>query len=192
MINSVFAMQGLGQFGAGMALLITTVGFKQGLETAPTPAACSTTYACVSAVDKIWRIIIGFGAVPACVALYFRLTIPETPRYTFDVSRSVREVAADIEAVHHADGHRLEKKTEKASWREFGTHYRKWKNLKILLGAALSWFFLVRPSAARVEARLTRDRISPSTDSASITRSSSTPSAGPAARTSTRSCTRRP
>jgi len=144
MINSVFAMQGLGQFGAGLALLITTAGFRSGLETAATPTACSSTYACVSAVDKIWRIIIGFGAVPACVALYFRLTIPETPRYTFDVSRSVREVADDIEAVRHADSPPAEKRTDKASWKEFGTHYRKWKNLKVLLGAALSWFFLVR------------------------------------------------
>lgn len=34
----------------------------------------------------MWQIIIGFGAVPGCIALYFRLTIPEAPCYTFNVS----------------------------------------------------------------------------------------------------------
>ncbi len=39
--------------------------------------------------------VIGFGAVPACCALYFRLTIPETPRFQFDVKRDVEQAAAD-------------------------------------------------------------------------------------------------
>ena len=32
-------------------------------------------------IDQVWRLLIGLGCVPAVVALYFRLTIPETPRY---------------------------------------------------------------------------------------------------------------
>ena len=141
MINAVFAMQGIGQLGAGLMLLITSSAFKDSLSTAATPTACSTTYACDSAVDKIWRIIIGFGAVPGCIALYFRLTIPETPRYTFDVSQNA--AVADIEALNNIQRPEGNNKTEKASWKEFGHHYGKWKNLKVLLGAALSWFFLV-------------------------------------------------
>jgi hypothetical protein len=46
----------------------------------------------------MWRVLIGFGAVPACIALYYRLTIPETPRYTFDVARDVEKVNDDVEA----------------------------------------------------------------------------------------------
>ena len=34
----------------------------------------------------------------------------------------------------------------KASWKDFGHHYKQWKNLKVLLGISLSWFFLVRSS----------------------------------------------
>jgi MFS transporter, PHS family, inorganic phosphate transporter len=70
MINAVFANQGLGQFGAALMLLIVTAAFKNSLATATTLTACSSTYACASAADKMWRIIIGVGAVPACVALY--------------------------------------------------------------------------------------------------------------------------
>ncbi len=70
MVNAVFAMQGVGQLAAAIILLIVTVGFKDGLASSPKPAACSTSYACASAVDKMWRIVVGFGAVPACLALY--------------------------------------------------------------------------------------------------------------------------
>ena len=64
--------------------LITARGFERSLNTATTFAACGGV--CGFAVNKMWRVIIGFGAVPDCIALYFRLTIPETPRYTFDVA----------------------------------------------------------------------------------------------------------
>lgn len=32
----------------------------------------------------------------------------------------------------------------KASWSDFARYYREWRHLKVLLGCALSWFFLVR------------------------------------------------
>ncbi|KAJ3049014.1 phosphate transporter, partial [Rhizoclosmatium hyalinum] len=35
-----------------------------------------------SYLDTVWRIAVGFGIVPALCAVYFRLTIPETPRFT--------------------------------------------------------------------------------------------------------------
>lgn len=88
-MNAVFAMQGIGQFAAAIVALIVTAGFKESLETATKASTC--TGVCQLAVDKMWRVIIGFGAVPACIALYYRLTIPETPRYTFDVARECRE-----------------------------------------------------------------------------------------------------
>jgi MFS transporter, PHS family, inorganic phosphate transporter len=48
-------------------------------------------------VDFLWRIIIGLGCVPATLALYFRLTIPETPRFTMDVERNVRQASQDVD-----------------------------------------------------------------------------------------------
>lgn len=58
-MGSVFAMQGLGQFGAGIIALIVTAGFKDSLSSAVDTAHC--TGICGSAVDKMWRVIIGFG-----------------------------------------------------------------------------------------------------------------------------------
>ncbi|MCJ1466404.1 acid phosphatase pho5 [Pseudocyphellaria aurata] len=155
MMGSVFAMQGIGQFTAAMIALIVTSGFKQSLLSAKTAAACDGV--CLLAVDKMWRVIIGFGAVPGCIALYYRLTIPETPRYTFDVARDVEKAGEDTKAYiqGRAEGHpdeirrvttiqetagRLE--IPKASWSDFFRHYSQWRHGKVLLGTAGSWFTL--------------------------------------------------
>ncbi|PWY75489.1 phosphate permease [Aspergillus heteromorphus CBS 117.55] len=155
MMGAVFAMQGFGQFAAAIVALIATVGFKGSLESAKTVANCSGV--CQLAVDKMWRIVIGFGAVPACIALYYRLTIPETPRFTFDVARDLLKGDEDVEAyiLGKHEGHPDEVKrvavlkstdinflTPKASWSDFWSHYLTWKHGKMLLGTAGSWFFL--------------------------------------------------
>jgi PHS family inorganic phosphate transporter-like MFS transporter len=155
MMNAVFAMQGIGQFTAAIMALIVTAGFKESLITGSKAATC--TGVCQLAVDKMWRIIIGFGAVPGCIALYYRLTIPETPRYTFDVARDVETAAADANAYMHgkAAGHpdeitrvtAMQQQSQnlqipKASMRDFIHHYGQWRYGKVLLGTAGSWFFL--------------------------------------------------
>ncbi|KAL8868294.1 MAG: hypothetical protein Q9174_005086, partial [Haloplaca sp. 1 TL-2023] len=155
MMGAVFAMQGIGQLAAALIALIVTAGFKESLLTASSASACDGV--CQVAVDKMWRVIIGFGAVPGCIALYYRLTIPETPRYTFDVARDVEKAGEDTKAYVQgkAEGHpdevcrvraiaeaegRIE--TPKASFRDFVAHYKQWKYGKVLLGTAGSWFFL--------------------------------------------------
>ncbi|KAG8629793.1 hypothetical protein KVT40_001412 [Elsinoe batatas] len=155
MMGSVFAMQGIGQFAAGIVALCATVGFKGSLSTAKNQASC--TGECLVAADKIWRVIIGFGAVPGCIALYYRLTIPETPRYTFDVARDVTKAGSDVKAyiagvpegkpdeiarVHTATQDQQQLEVPKASWSDFWHHYGQWKYGKVLLGTAGSWFFL--------------------------------------------------
>jgi len=62
MMGAVFAMQGFGQFGAGVVAIIVTAGFKDSLIGTNTVANC--TGGCASAVDKMWRVVVGFGAVP--------------------------------------------------------------------------------------------------------------------------------
>lgn len=155
MMGAVFSMQGFGQFAAAIIALIVTSGFKESLETASSVSKCSGV--CQLAVDKMWRVIIGFGAVPACIALYYRLTIPETPRYTFDVRRDVVKADEDVRAyiAGKSEGHPdeiqrvsalKEQSTElsipKASWADFWRYYGTWKNGHVLLGTAGSWFFL--------------------------------------------------
>lgn len=168
-MGSVFAMQGFGQLGGALVALCAIAGFKDSLSTAASYAKCSGV--CGLAVDKIWRILIGkslplpsislttntpqgMGAVPACIALYYRLTIPETPRYTFDIARDIEKAGGDVTAYIEgksggspdelsraqalAQGNQLE--VPKASWSDFISFYSKWKNGKILLGTAGSWF----------------------------------------------------
>ena len=152
---AVFAMQGFGQFTAGLVTLIVTAGFKESLITASDFSTCSGV--CQLAVDKMWRTVIGFGAVPGCIALYYRLTIPETPRYTFDVARDVIKAGSDIKAyvagkpegvpdeivrVQQMQENRDRLEIPEAGFGDFFRHYSKWKYAKILIGTAGSWFLL--------------------------------------------------
>lgn len=207
-MGAVFAMQGIGQFTAAMICLIVTAGFKESLLLGSAPATC--TGDCALAVDKMWRVIIGFGAVPGCIALYFRLTIPETPRYTFDVARDVEKADQDTKAymagksegkpdimtqaaaVQHAEG-TLE--IPKASWGDFMRHYMQWKHGKVLIGTAGSWFFL-DVSSSVLSFRNTNDQRtnqsrSLSTASVSITQLSFLPLATRKVTACTRSSTTR-
>lgn len=99
----------------------------------------------------------GFGAVPACLALYYRLTIPETPRYTFDIARDVEKARFDVKAymtgkhegVPPSEMKRIELLSQadslalpKASFSDFTRYFSKWNNAKTLIGAAGSWFCL--------------------------------------------------
>lgn len=137
MMASVFAMQGFGILGSAIVALIVLAGFRSSIITD------------VSAVDYCWRIVLGCGAVPGIAALYFRLTIPETPRYTMDVEHDVNKASNDItsylqktdtndddeNAGNHVD-------VPKASWSDFVGYFGKWKNGKVLLGTSMSWFAL--------------------------------------------------
>jgi len=153
---AVFSMQGAGQFAAAMVALITTIGFKESF-THSTNNFDTCNEICRVAGDRSWRIIIGFGAVPACFALYYRITIPETPRYTFDVAQDIEKAQADIKAyvnnqkegeVDPVSQQRTKQKMGKhlaaprASWGDLWSYFSQWKNAKILFGTTSSWFFL--------------------------------------------------
>jgi PHS family inorganic phosphate transporter-like MFS transporter len=46
---------------------------------------------------SIWRCVIGTGAVLALLAIFYRISIPESPRYTLDVDGDGRQAVSDIE-----------------------------------------------------------------------------------------------
>lgn len=148
MMAAVFASQGFGQFSAALISFICAAAYKGALDTSECGVDCQT------ALDQSWRIVYGLGLVPACLALYFRLTMPETIRYTLDVLNDERRAVADAE--HYASG-RLgpanrrgswydveeeERRLPKASFHDFIRHFRRWKTGKVLLGTAVSWFLL--------------------------------------------------
>ncbi|KAI0132569.1 H+ symporter [Xylariales sp. AK1849] len=155
MMAAVFSMQGLGQLMAAVVALIVTTAFKDAYHGAPNVQACD--YICQTAADRSWRIIVGVGAIPACFALYYRITIPETPRYTFEVARDVEKASADIKAyvasnssgeVDEVQQARMKKvaspalNVPTASWPDLFAYFSKWKNGRVLIGTTMSWFFL--------------------------------------------------
>lgn len=149
---AVFSMQGAGQFVAAIVALVVTVGFRNSFRS-ESVAACDTL--CQVAADRGWRIIIGCGALPGIFAFYYRITIPETPRYTFDVAQDIEKADADIKAFKdgEAEGHPDALKQQrtkllqgpsliqpKASWSDFYQYFRQWKNGSLLFATMASWF----------------------------------------------------
>lgn len=156
MMGAVFAMQGFGQLGGALVMLCLVAGFKSKLVKASGYDTC--TGDCQVAVDQMWRALIGLGIVPACIALYYRLTIPETPRYTFDVARDVEKANEDAKQYlsgKHGEGNvdeitqvaarrqsAAQLEVPKASFKDFFRFYGKLRNGKILFGTAMSWLLL--------------------------------------------------
>ncbi|KIM62761.1 hypothetical protein SCLCIDRAFT_1214873 [Scleroderma citrinum Foug A] len=141
LMTAVFAFQGWGQLTAAIIGLIVVSAYKNEVLASTFPAA--------KPVDYMWRILIGLGCVPGIIALYFRLTIPETPRFTMDVERNVAQASKDIENVittgtyiSDEDGPIQRVEAPRASIADFRAYFSKWKNLKVIIGTAYSWFAL--------------------------------------------------
>jgi PHS family inorganic phosphate transporter-like MFS transporter len=144
MIAAVFAMQGFGILAASIVSTVTVVAFRSLIEE-------DQLY-----FDYVWRICVGLGAIPGLVAIYFRLTIPETPRYTMDIDMDLTKATKDIGKVLGKDDEENArdvaaaaaaaefhaKAAAKASFADFRRYFSKWPNLKILLGTSMSWFAL--------------------------------------------------
>jgi MFS transporter, PHS family, inorganic phosphate transporter len=152
---SVFAMQGLGQFAAALIALITAECFRHQLEPVKNMAQCDGS--CLTSIDIMWRIIMGFGGIPGWFALYYRLTIPETPRYTFDVLQDVEKAVGDTR--RYRSGQKGEAQLDplrharmRADMRKYGKpkpsvmevirYFGSMRTALHLVGTAGSWFFL--------------------------------------------------
>jgi len=142
MISAVFAMQGIGYVMGSVVMICALSAFKNQINND------------VYMLDYVWRIMIGFGVIPALCAVYFRLTIPETPRYTVDVigdeEKAEMDVARVLEMNTQANVTSNWAETEEAAktervavkentFRDFVAHFGQWKNAKVLIGAAYCW-----------------------------------------------------
>ncbi|ORE08843.1 phosphate:H+ symporter [Rhizopus microsporus var. microsporus] len=139
MMAAVFAMQGIGQVTASLVGMVVTAAYKSAIE-------ADQMY-----LDYVWRIVIGLGAVPAVCALYYRLTIPETPRYTMDVEHKVGQAEQDARKFLRENGKPIPSSSSsssadtiqpKASWKDFFRYFGRWRHGRVLLGTAYSWFAL--------------------------------------------------
>ncbi|KAG9324702.1 hypothetical protein KVV02_001684 [Mortierella alpina] len=142
MMAAVFAMQGFGYLTTGIVTIILLAAFKDMIIANP------------QNLDYVWRILIGFGCLPALVAVYFRLTIPETPRYVLDIENNVNKAERDVATVLKENRNHLQSEDDandvvvsnpniaKGSFSDFCNYFSKWENFKILFGTSMAWFAL--------------------------------------------------
>jgi PHS family inorganic phosphate transporter-like MFS transporter len=137
MIAAVFAMQGVGIVLAALVSVIVLSVFKQGIESNP------TLYH-----DYSWRICVGVGCIPGLVAVYFRLTFPESPRFSADVVGDYEKAQSDTLQVQGVQGVQVQGvqghfvPVQNVQVDSFTEYFAKWKNLKVLLGCSIAWFAL--------------------------------------------------
>lgn len=162
LMTAVFANQGWGQLSrhspvrawcifdhiyliaSSLVALVIVRGYRDTLRNAGTNPIVG-----VNAVDYMWRLFIGLGCVPAAIALYFRLTITETPRFTMDIRRNVRQANMDIDSFLTPNSSTVDAPSTiqrvqppRPSRRDFIRHFSHWSNMKVLIGTAYSWFAL--------------------------------------------------
>ncbi|RIB09674.1 phosphate transporter [Gigaspora rosea] len=135
MISAVFAMQGFGILTAGIVSVVTLGAYRESI-------VITEMY-----IDPVWRIILVFGVIPAILGFYFRVTIPETPRFTMDILGDIEKAERDINNVLKREDPLIQYTPicvdgPGATWQDFKEYFSKWENAKILLGTSLSWFVL--------------------------------------------------
>ena len=93
MLACLFFMQPVGQFIGTVIAIIATAGFKSKMQVSWKDKLTPET---IRAVDRAWRVIVGFGAVPALIAWVVRLGIPESPRFTMDILLDTSKAERDV------------------------------------------------------------------------------------------------
>ncbi|KAG9306025.1 hypothetical protein G9A89_002022 [Geosiphon pyriformis] len=124
MMASVFAMQGFGILAGTIVSVVSLAIYKDDIRR-------DAMY-----IDYCWRLIIGLGIIPAIIALYFRLTISETPRYVMDVKGIVKQA----EHERNPDVSVRPGEPPKSGFKEFCEYFGKWRNGKVLVGTTVAWF----------------------------------------------------
>ncbi|KAJ7616419.1 major facilitator superfamily domain-containing protein [Roridomyces roridus] len=126
---------------------LTAIAFASGNHSSV--PLCSATTTGINHADYMWRLLIGLGCVPAVIALYFRLTIPETTRFMLDIERNVVRAQREIRgALAEQGAHVVRNGVEVeqragapvATRRDFLRYFGQWDNFCVLFGAAWSWF----------------------------------------------------
>jgi PHS family inorganic phosphate transporter-like MFS transporter len=97
MMSWVFFAQPIGQLLANVLSLAAVEAYRPYITN--TARSCATDgvedLECFRSIDRLWRLVIGIGIVPAVMALGFRFTIPESPRYKLDILQNASTVYED-------------------------------------------------------------------------------------------------
>ncbi|KAA8623164.1 inorganic phosphate transporter 1-4 Pi cotransporter [Pyrenophora tritici-repentis] len=94
MLSWVFFAQPIGQLLANVLSFAAVEAYKPWIE--KNAQTCQLNdLECFRAIDRLWRLVVGIGIVPAVIALAFRFTIPESPRYKLDILQNTKSTVED-------------------------------------------------------------------------------------------------
>ncbi|EEF48366.1 inorganic phosphate transporter 1-4 [Ricinus communis] len=93
-IAAVFAMQGFGILAGGAVAMVISAIFRS-IYKAPAYSV-DPIGSTVPQADYVWRLILMLGALPAALTYYWRLKMPETPRYTALVANNAAKARQDL------------------------------------------------------------------------------------------------
>ncbi|KAB5536595.1 major facilitator superfamily domain-containing protein [Coniochaeta sp. 2T2.1] len=160
MISSVFLMQPVGQALAQLVGVWVLLGRNKqfGLEEMRCGIDLKNEEACKKAVDGIWRIVIGTGAVPAVLAILFRFFLYDCGLYTLEVKGKPGNAFRDTQRVYgqpHGATNGVElgpqrngsvystsESPKQFSLEDLRNYFVREENWYYLLGTAATWFFL--------------------------------------------------
>ena len=94
MLSWVFFAQPVGQLLANVLSLAAVEAYKPWIEK-QLHYCRPEDDECFRAIDRLWRLVVGMGIIPAVIALAFRFTIPESPRYTLDILQNTQDTLGD-------------------------------------------------------------------------------------------------
>ncbi|KAL6962130.1 Low affinity inorganic phosphate transporter 1 [Sarracenia purpurea var. burkii] len=144
-VASVFAMQGFGILAGGVVAMMVSAVFGS-IYRAP-PYSVDPLASTVPQADYIWRIILMVGALPAALTYYYRMKMPETPRYTALVAKNgekARQDMAKVLDIEIKSSEKAETQTEEVGSNTFGLFSKKFlrRHGFHLLGTSTTWFLL--------------------------------------------------
>ncbi len=120
LVGMVFSMQALGLIvGPLVGLLLLSFGLTHGLT---------------------WRLMLGFGAIPAAAVIYLRSKMPESPRFKAQVQGKSDQASEDITAFSDGVVDASAGTTQTSQRLGVMEFLRNRRMLVLLLGTAGSWF----------------------------------------------------
>lgn len=104
MLSSVFLMQPVGQALAQLVGVWVVLGRDNMYHLQDMQCGINTKYEeeCRTAIDGIWRIVIGIGAVPALLAIIFRFFLYDCGLYTLEVKKKPGTAFRDTQRIYGA------------------------------------------------------------------------------------------
>ncbi|KOS20815.1 Inorganic phosphate transporter PHO84 [Escovopsis weberi] len=163
MIAGVFMMQPVGQALAQIVGLLVLIGFNRSKGLQEMRCGLDNLYEeeCRKAVDGLWRIVIGLGAIPALLAIIFRFFLYDCGLYSLEVKHKASVAIINTQRIYGApsgsfvttfptmDSHagmRLESSHGPSSIQfsreDLYNYFIRDGNWYYLLGTSATWFFL--------------------------------------------------